>query len=246
MYRLIKKLKRNTEYLNYGRDRIIQFVNDYIKEGNKENVLVRVLDIGCGTGVDTLNVKQVIKNGEFFGVETHKPYIDILESKAIRVASVNIENEKLPFDDGFFDIVMANQIIEHTKEIFWIISEVARVLKPGGIFIIGVPNLASLHNRVLLLLGKQPSSIRPLSAHVRGFTRGGMKECVEYGKFFHMEKFKGSNFYPFPSYIARPLSTFFPGLSVGIFFVFKRTNKEGNYLLGSGIEEFETNYFKGE
>lgn len=245
MYELIKKLKRNTEYLNYGRDRIIQFVTDYIKEEHKENVLVRVLDIGCGTGVDTLNIKQVIKSGEFFGVETHKPYIDILKSKAIQIVSVNIENEKLPFNNDFFDIVIANQIIEHTKEIFWIISEVVRVLKPGGVFIVGVPNLASLHNRILLLLGKQPSSIRSLSAHVRGFTREGVRECVEHGEFFHVKKFEGSNFYPFPSYLIRPLSTLFPGLSVSIFFMFERTKKRGSYLSESGIEEFETNYFKG-
>ena len=246
MYSFFAKLKKDTEYLNYGRDYIVQWVNDYIHANEKTDSELRVLDIGCGTGVDILAVKKIAKNGEFFGVETYQPYIDILKEKNIQIASVNIENEELPFDDGFFDVVLANQILEHTKEIFWITSEVARVLKSGGIFIIGVPNLASLHNRILLLLGKQPSSIRPLSAHIRGFTKNGMKEFVEQGKFFRTIRFAGSNFYPFPPFLANVFAKIFPTFSVGIFFVFKRTSKEGSYLFESGVETFETNYFKGK
>lgn len=63
---------------------------------------------------------------------------------------LNIERDPLPFADESVDIFMANQVLEHCKEIFWIFSEVSRCLKPGGCFIIGVPNLAALHNRLLL------------------------------------------------------------------------------------------------
>ena len=53
--------------------------------------------------------------------------------------------------------MIANQILEHTKEVFWIWHEIARVLAPQGQLILGVPNLASAHNRLLLLLGRQPT-----------------------------------------------------------------------------------------
>jgi len=45
---------------------------------------------------------------------------------------VNIENESIPVSEGYFDIVIVNQIVEHMKEIFWIFGEISRVLKKGG------------------------------------------------------------------------------------------------------------------
>ncbi len=94
-----------------------------------------------------------------------------LIKKGIKVYDLNIEKDALPFDNESIDVVNANQILEHVKEIFWIFHNVSRVLKIGGYFVISVPNLASLHNRILLMIGRQPTSIRNYSAHVRGFTK---------------------------------------------------------------------------
>jgi SAM-dependent methyltransferase len=109
-------------------------------------------------------------------------------------------NHSFPFDDGSFDIIIANQILEHTIELFWIFHEITRVLKKGGgKLIIGVPNLASLHNRFLLSIGRQPTSIKSASAHIRGFTKPDMvcfvNTCWPGG--YKLVKWGGSNFYPF-------------------------------------------------
>ena len=74
---------------------------------------------------------------------------------------------------------MANQILEHTKEIFWILDQVSTVLKEGGHFLLGVPNLASLHNRLLLAFGRQPSPIQNNSAHVRGYTKPDVLQLLK-------------------------------------------------------------------
>lgn len=242
MYGLIKKLnKKNNKELNYGRDIVISWVSDYLRGYDS----VKILDVGCGYGTDLLNISKFNNNIDCFGIETNPLCIDFLKTKNISVSDINIEIDRLPFEDDFFDIVIANQILEHTKELFWIISEVSRVLKAGGVFIVGIPNLASFHNRVLLLLGMQPSSIRPLSAHVRGFVRDGMVEVVENGSFFKLQDFKGSNFYPFPPRIAQFFARVLPGAAATSFFQFLRTNKSGDYLSELGIENFETNYFIG-
>ncbi len=143
------------------------------------------------------------------------------------------------------DAVILNQVLEHTKEIFWIAHEATRVLKPGGSLIVGVPNLASLHNRALLLLGRQPTSIKTLSAHVRGFTKGDVLAFLE-GVFpggYSLEGFGGSNFYPLPGVLARPMARMFPGMAWGIFFrLVKRRPYQGEFLRYLERHPLETNF----
>ncbi|MEA2101747.1 MAG: class I SAM-dependent methyltransferase, partial [Thermodesulfobacteriota bacterium] len=146
------------------------------------------------------------------------------------------------------DLVIANQILEHTKEIFWIFNEISRVLRIGGRMIIGVPNLASLHNRILLLLGRQPSPIKSTSAHVRGFTRSDLMrfmECWPGG--YRLIDFQGSNFYPFPSLIARPLARCLPTMAWGIFLLVEKTRAyDGAFVRFPVDHKLETNFYLGK
>ena len=158
----------------------------------------------------------------------------------------NIECESLPFEDESVDIIIVNQILEHCKEIYWIFHEISRVLKINGIIVIGVPNLSSLHNRMFLLFGKQPTCINLNSAHVRGFTYSGINSFLNeaFPEGYTLSKFNGSNFYPFPRFISVILSWLFPKMSVGIFFSFKKTKGyKNNFLVAS--KYLDTNYFAG-
>ncbi len=110
---------------------------------------------------------------------------------------------------------------------------------------VGVPNLASLHNRFLLLMGKQPTSIRPFGPHVRGFTYNGLKDFFEKDDYFTVEAVKGSNFYPFGESIAQPLSRCFPLSSVSIFLKIRRTDKPGCFIDVLRSNFFETNFYVG-
>jgi hypothetical protein len=110
---------------------------------------------------------------------------------------------------------------------------------------VGIPNLAALHNRILLLLGVQPTCIEILSAHVRGFTRSGFREFATSDGYFLMEEVRGGNFYPFPPSVARPMARVFPGFSVCLFFLLRRTGKKGNFLQVLDTRYFETPYYRG-
>jgi len=151
-------------HLNYGRH-VIEFFAKKIKTYSK------VLDIGAGNGDDLMIYRKINPEAELFALEFYQPNISILEEKGIKACLCDIERDRFPFEDCTFDIINANQILEHTKEIYWIFHEISRTLKVGGYLVIGVPNLASLHNRILLLLGKHPTCIKSNSAHVRGFTK---------------------------------------------------------------------------
>lgn len=56
-----------------------------------------------------------------------------------------METEKLPFDDGSFDAVVFNELLEHLRiNPIFTLSEVLRVMKPDGILTLSTPNLRSL------------------------------------------------------------------------------------------------------
>ncbi len=94
-----------------------------------------------------------------------------LQGKADRIQIANIERDPLPFADCEVHLFIANQVLEHTKERFWIFHEVSRALKIRGPFFIWKPNICSLHNRFLLLIGRQPTQHKVCSAHVRPFSK---------------------------------------------------------------------------
>lgn len=50
---------------------------------------------------------------------------------------------RLPFDDETFEAVIANQVLEHIKDLVALVREVHRVLRPGGVFVVHVPYFRS-------------------------------------------------------------------------------------------------------
>ncbi len=209
----------------------------------------KVMDIGAGHGDDLLIARSVRPEAQLIGVEPYTPYVKELEGKGITVKSLNIEKDRFPFGENELDVIMANQILEHTKEVFWILDQISRVLKIGGHLLIGVPNLAALHNRILLAMGRQPSPLKNNSAHLRGFTKGDMLRLLESGfpGGYKLRDFGGSNFYPFPPLLARPLAAALPTMAWGIFFRFEKVQAyEGSYLRYPAKEQLETNFYVGE
>jgi len=207
-----------------------------------------VLDIGAGRGDDLLLARSHNSAVDLHAIEVHPEYQKILRQKGIPVHPLNIERDKFPFPDESVDVVIANQILEHVKEVFWVFHEATRVLRVGGTFIIGVPNLASFHNRLLLAVGKQPTCIQNHSAHVRGYTKHDILKflslCFPGG--YSLEKFGGSNFYPFPAFIAKPLASVFPKMAWGIFLMFRKNSVYTNQFLAYPVtQQLETNFFLG-
>jgi ubiquinone/menaquinone biosynthesis C-methylase UbiE len=241
-----RRLKQGTESLNYGRETIVQMVQQQVA-GLPESAPLQVLDVGFGSGTDLLNIKEALPGRSIglFGVDSHPARFAEASERGIAAVQLDIESERLPFDDQFFDVVIANQIIEHTKQIFWIVSEISRVLKKSGWLIVGVPNLAALHNRILLALGEQPSSVELLGPHVRGFTKNSLVRFITADNYFRVLQVRGANFYLFPKAIARPLSRWLPTLSVVLIMLCQRTEKQGTFIQVLKDRFYETDYFQG-
>jgi SAM-dependent methyltransferase len=227
--------------LNYGRHHIAKFLT-------REKSSSKILDLGAGHGKDLMTARRILPEAQLLAVESWPPYIEELKSLGVSVFGLNIERDALPFEDESVDVVIANQILEHTKELFWIFHEVSRALRVGGKFIVGVPNLASLHNRILLACGRQPSSLKSASAHVRGFTKRDLTHFAEscFPKGYELINFGGGNFYPFPPFLARPLASAFPNFAWGIFLCLRKTRSYHNdFLKFPRDNQLETNFWLG-
>jgi len=227
--------------LNYGRKQIKKF-------------LLRIpdvrhsLDLGAGRGDDLALVRAVFPEADCHAVECRQEAALALAREGIDAAMLDIERERLPWADNSMDLVIINQVLEHVKDHFWLLHETSRVLGPGGYLIVGVPNLASLHNRILLFFGRQPTPIANTSAHIRGWTTGDLGRFLAIGGCYKKVGRRGANFYPFPALLARPLAWLFPGLAWGSMTLWqKRPDAEyGDAFVRFPAEHrLETNFYTG-
>ena len=103
-----------------------------------ENYLLKkskILDIGS-TNVNGSLKSLISKEHEYIGS-------DMSAGKDVDI--VQDDPYKLPFEDNFFDIVLATSVFEHS-EFFWLLSnEIFRVLKPDGLFYMNAPSNGSVH-----------------------------------------------------------------------------------------------------
>ncbi|MFW5785284.1 MAG: class I SAM-dependent methyltransferase [Chitinispirillaceae bacterium] len=246
LYSIGLKFKKSSQHLIYGRQIIVDWTEQMICSSTDQKSAVNILDVGCGKAEELSYIKG--KHGSrvnLYALENYEPYRIECVKKGITPSDINIENDPFPFKDGFFDVIIMNQVIEHCKELFFIFSEVSRTLRKGGCLIVGVPNLAAWHDRFALLLGEQPTSIKVLGPHIRGFTKPGFQSFIQTDGYFLLKETKGSGFYPFPVFAAKLLARLFPTLASGIFFRAERTGKEGLFIDVLKSRYFETNFFSG-
>lgn len=115
-----------------------------------------LLDVGPHKGDLTVAVARHVGADEVYGIELIGDHIPAAREKGIKVVQGDVD-EGIPFEDGTFGFVFANQVIEHVRRTDVFLREVRRVLRPDGIAMISTNNLASWHNVVSLALGFQPT-----------------------------------------------------------------------------------------
>jgi len=105
----------------------------------------KLLEVGCGTGYAGLNLclsGDLI--GEYFACDISQGMVDTCERNAvelgIKVNARQSELECLDYPDGEFDMVVGHAILHHIPDIGGALSEIHRVLKPGGVcMLVGEP-----------------------------------------------------------------------------------------------------------
>jgi SAM-dependent methyltransferase len=149
-------------------------------ERRRESGDVTVLDAGCGDGINLLGLpRAAAANGlrmTLVGVD----YNPLRLARAVQVSPQarlsRASLYQLPFPSGVIDIGLCNHVLEHVPELSAALAELSRVLSPGGLLILGVPNegclMGRLRNRIV-----QPS-IGRTTDHVHFFTGGTLEAAV--------------------------------------------------------------------
>ena len=110
---------------------------------------------------------------------------------------VDVESAAFPAADGDFDLVIWNRDLVTVKNLDAALREARRVLAPGGVLVAAVPNLAALHNRLLLLTGRQPTTLHIGNGdHIRGFAIRSMTEFLTRGLDFELLRVTGVGLAP--------------------------------------------------
>lgn len=107
----------------------------------------RVLDLGCGRG----GVVELLWRDVRLAAGVDPDPRSLAEHRAAGMPVVRGVGERLPFVDASFDLVVCLWVLEHLKDPTATLSEVGRVLRPGGHFVFITPNLRNplmLANRI--------------------------------------------------------------------------------------------------
>ncbi len=99
---------------------------------------LRILDAGCGPGTISLGLAEAVAPGEMHGVDMEESQVELARSLARTAGHHNAifhvgDVTGLPFDDASFDIAHCHSLLMHVPDTHAVLSELKRVLKPGGL-----------------------------------------------------------------------------------------------------------------
>lgn len=110
---------------------------EFIRRAHADVQKLTLLDVGSGNGY--LKYFCDFGNIEWHGIEIWEERYQDCERLGYHMHRCDIDAETLPFDDNYFDVVVASHVIEHLRNRDFAVQEMYRVLKPSGLLIVGTP-----------------------------------------------------------------------------------------------------------
>jgi len=137
----------------------------------------RVLDLGCGAGHFLPLIRRL--GGHPLGVElSERALARSRERDPEAETHLLAADGSIPLGHGTVDLVWCSEVIEHVADVGLLLSEVRRVLRPGGRLLLTTP----FHGRVkgaLLALTRFDAHFDPLGQHLRFFTTTSLRRTLE-------------------------------------------------------------------
>jgi SAM-dependent methyltransferase len=123
------------------------------------------LDLGCGDG----RLATELRARELTLADVSVVALERARSRLPDADAVELEPDApLPFADSSFDLVLCTETVEHVRDVQLFLSEVRRVLRPGGELALSTPATRPL---------VRPPD--PLSPHLRRFTRASLSRLLD-------------------------------------------------------------------
>lgn len=121
----------------------------------------RILDAGCGLGNVTAVLEQGFPGVDVVGVDSSASRLDAAAGGGVRSPLARADLGRLPVGDASFDAVICSEVLEHVDDPAAALTELHRVLRPGGTLVVTVPHAEypwtwDPLNRLRGLLGLDP------------------------------------------------------------------------------------------
>jgi SAM-dependent methyltransferase len=107
----------------------------------------RVLEVGCGPGEAAAQIQQ--SGAEVTALDVSERMVELTRVRGVDARVGDVQH--LPFEDGSFDCALAAWMLYHVPEVDRAVSELARVLRPGGRLVAVTNRREHLHELALLV-----------------------------------------------------------------------------------------------
>lgn len=135
----------------------------------------RALDLGCGDGRLTAELEaDEVTAADVSRVALDRAAWRLPDARLVEVAF----DRPLPFEDGAFDLVLCAETIEHVRDVQLLLSELRRVLEPGGRLALTTPAHSRLTGLDVLVRGFE-RRFPPLQPHLRFLTRRSLAGLLD-------------------------------------------------------------------
>lgn len=135
----------------------LQWLADSVRQATPAGTRPKVLELGIGWGGASLCLARagalVVGLDDFAdGFDAQGvPQMRFLTSQRVRAVRGSVL--QLPIKPGSFDVVILNDVLEHMSVPKRLLHEIHALLKPGGLFVMEVPNSVALYKRMRVLCG---------------------------------------------------------------------------------------------
>ncbi len=148
------------------------------------------LDLGCGTGWTMDALSGLGYKRRLIGVDISRGMLKWARRKGMDVALGDGRN--LPFGTASFDVVMAKGVLHHVQELDLAVSEITRVLKPGGVALLTDPNKSILRGLNMMISNRE----RHFSEDHKSMST--KEYLVSVSRHMKIEKFNNFGFLAYP------------------------------------------------
>jgi 2-polyprenyl-6-hydroxyphenyl methylase/3-demethylubiquinone-9 3-methyltransferase len=129
---------------------------------------LRVLDVGCGGGLAAACLVQ--RGAQVVGLDLSQASLRVAARQTRRPGCPEAiytcgRAEALPFPDASFDVVWCTDVLEHLTDVSAAIAQIARVLKPGGLFVYDTINRSWLSRLLVIGFWEYLARVAPRGTH---------------------------------------------------------------------------------
>lgn len=108
------------------------------------NFLKRIIDIGCGSGMSTLPLRNRFKKAEIIGVDSSPSMLSKAKDTIVNVTWLERDCNKPMTDLGKFDLVFSNAALQWFEDQANVISNLSQILTPEGLLAVQIPYFSDM------------------------------------------------------------------------------------------------------